>query len=232
MLKKYKILLFAVLIVLNTSNVFSQTISPTKIPTPTTKESGIIQDLKDKVANKVEEIRKKNNRAIAGVVIEVAGDSFKIKTPTDEDFEIILDEALTKYYQISGAQQKEIDKDIVEEDDYLIATGVIADKTITANSVFIDQRYITGSGKITEVDKDNFTIQIVSSDKSIFILNIETSTKQQIVNIKTLELEKVGFSKLIVGDSIHFVVKNTGSETNNEYSAEKILIVPQEYFIK
>lgn len=52
------------------------------------------------------------------------------------------------------------------------------------------------------------------------------------VNIKTLDLERVGFSKVKEGDTVHFVVKKTGEEKNNSYSAIKILIIPQEYFIK
>jgi len=70
------------------------------------------------------------------------------------------------------------------------------------------------------------------ADKTVYTLSIETSTKQQIVNIKTLETERIGFSKIKEGDSIHFVVKVNGDEKNNEYSTEKILIVPQEYFMK
>ncbi|MDO9027431.1 MAG: hypothetical protein Q7U68_01010, partial [Candidatus Roizmanbacteria bacterium] len=64
-------------------------------------------------------------------------------------------------------------------------------------------------------------------------------TKQFIVNIKTLEIERVGFSKIKEGDTVHFVVKKTGNPLrqladggNNNYSAIKILIIPQEYFIK
>ena len=34
------------------------------------------------------------------------------------------------------------------------------------------------------------------------------------------------------GDTIHFVVKKTGTEKNNTYTAVKILIIPQEYFMK
>ncbi|EKE14431.1 MAG: hypothetical protein ACD_12C00509G0001 [uncultured bacterium] len=52
------------------------------------------------------------------------------------------------------------------------------------------------------------------------------------INIKTLLKETIGFSKLKEGDTVHFVVKKTGTEKNNEYSAYKILVIPQEYFIK
>lgn len=214
--------------------VFAQTATATPNLNPTTvDQKDAIQDLKEKVANKVAEIRKKNNKAVAGRVTSVSDNSLKVKTLDQNEFDVKLQTSgLTKYYQISGNQQKEIDKDNVEKDDYIIITGVIADKSVTANSVFIDQQYFSGNGKISEVDSDNFTIKVIASDKTVYSLNIETSTKQQIVNIKTLELERIGFSKIKEGDSIHFVVKVSGGEKNNVFSAEKILIIPQEYFMK
>jgi hypothetical protein len=46
-------------------------------------------------------------------------------------------------------------------------------------------------------------------------------------------MEKSGFSKIKEGDTVHFVVKKTGEEKElNRYSAQKILVIPQEFFIK
>ena len=209
------------------------TSTPTVSPKITSTDESAIQNLKEKVANKVAEIRKKNNKAVAGRVIDISESTIKIITGDQSDFDIKLQESgLTKYYQITGAQQKEINSEDIEKDDYVITTGVINDKTITANSVFTDQQFLSGNGKISEVKVDDYTIKVMAADKTVYTLSIETSTKQQIVNIKTLEMEQIGFSKIKEGDSIHFVVKVNGYEENNEYSVQKILIVPQEYFIK
>lgn len=228
------IILFFLALILWKSEVFGQTATATPNLSPTAiDQSDAIQDLKEKVANKVAEIRKKNNKAVAGRVISVSDNSLKVKTPDQNEFDVNLQESgLTKYYQISGSQQKEIEKENIEKEDYIIVTGVINDKIITANSVFIDQQYFSGSGKISEVDSDNYIIRVITADKTVFSLSIETYTKQRIINIKTLELERIGFSKIKEGDSIHFVVKVSGGEKNNEFSAEKALIVPQEYFMK
>lgn len=229
------IILISFTIVIWNSEVFAQTAtsSPILSPTTTSNQNDAIQDLKDKVANKVAEIRKKNNRAVAGRIVSISDSSIKIKSSDQVDFDIKLKESgLTKYYQITGAQQKEIKKEVIEKGAYAIATGVINEKTITANSVFIDQQYFSGSGKISEVDPDNYIIKVISADKSIYTISIETSTKQQLVNIKTLETERIGFSKIKEGDSVHFVAKINGTEKNNEFSADKILIIPQEYFMK
>lgn len=213
--------------------VFSQTASSSleiKISS-TSANNKTIENFKEKIANKVAEIKRNNSRAVVGKVFNIISDIIKIKKINNEEYEIRLDEALTKYYKISGVNQKEIKKEEIKKDDYLIVAGLINDKFITANSIFIDQPYIAESGKIVEVDKENYNITILSADKTTYKLSIEDTTKQKILNIKTLDLEKAGFSKIIAGDSIHFVAQDVKDE-NGLYKAEKILIVPQEYFMK
>lgn len=234
-----KILLYFIVILLFiflNKNILGQTATPSSTLTPSEKsnENEAIKNLKEKIANKVEEIRKKNNKAVAGKVIELLNEnSLKIKTWESEDFEVKLQESgLTKYYKITGNQQKEIEKEDIKKNDYIFAEGVINDKTIIANSVFVDQEYLVGNGKISTIDSTNYIIKVITSDKTVFNLSIETYTKQQMINIKSLKIEKIGFSKIKEGDTIHFVVKATNNEKNNEYSAEKILIIPQEYFLK
>ncbi len=140
---------------------------------------------------------------------------------------------MTKFFQVIGATKKEIKQSQIEKGDYIIVTGPVVDKTINANFVYMDDKYLVKNGKITEVDKEAYSIKITTAEKDNFTLDVETSTKQQILNIKTLEVETVGFSKIKEGDTIHFVVIKTGQEKEvNRFPAEKILIIPQEYFIK
>lgn len=214
--------------------VFAQTSSPSAklSPSETPGQNSAIENLKEKVANKVEELRKKNNRAIAGFVLKISKTSIQIKTPANDDYEVKLDETLTKYYKVLGTTQEESKLSDIGKGDYIIVTGVITDKIINANSVFTDEAYLVESGKITQVDKDNYILKVITTDKTIYSLSIETTTKQQIINIKTLEAEGTGFSKIKEGDSVHFTAKIKGTEKNNEYQAGKILIIPQEYFIK
>ena len=58
------------------------------------------------------------------------------------------------------------------------------------------------------------------------------ATTQQLMDIKTLELSKVGFSKYKEGDTIHFVFKKIAGAKENRYTALKVVIIPQEYFQK
>ncbi|PIP15078.1 hypothetical protein COW98_01740 [Candidatus Roizmanbacteria bacterium CG22_combo_CG10-13_8_21_14_all_35_9] len=235
-----KLLLYCYIVILLLTTAFvvngqTETVVPTATSSVTlpVAEQKDIKILKEKVANKVSELRKENNKAISGRIFETETGFFKIKTQKQEEYLVKLDDALTKYYRISGNQAKEVKKEDINKNDYIIINGVVHDKTVDANSIFIDEEYLVNSGKISQVNKDSYSLKVTTSSKEEFNLDIETSTKQMILNIKTLEIETTGFSKFKEGDTVHFVVKKTG-ETNkdNHYSVIKILIIPQEYFIK
>jgi len=197
-----------------------------------TVEEKQLQQLKDKIATKVAQLREKNNKAIAGIVTEIKDNSIKLKTD-DADIDVKLDDTITKYYQINGSQRKEIKFQDIDKGQYVIISGVVGDRRVDANSIYIDEQYLVRSGKITEVNKDDYYLTVNTVDKDNYTLDIETFTKKQILNIKTLELETVSFSKIKEGDTIHFVVKAINEEKEaNRYPAIKILIIPQEYFIK
>ncbi len=189
------------------------------------------QVFKDKIVNAVTEQYKKDRKAVSGFVNNTKTLTFK--TDTEEEYQVKIDDVLTKFFQVIGATKKEIKQSQIEKGDYIIVTGPVVDKTINANFVYMDDKYLVKNGKITEVDKEAYSIKITTAEKDNFTLDVETSTKQQILNIKTLEVETVGFSKIKEGDTIHFVVIKTGQEKEvNRFPAEKILIIPQEYFIK
>ncbi|KKQ02219.1 MAG: hypothetical protein US11_C0001G0178 [Candidatus Roizmanbacteria bacterium GW2011_GWA2_36_23] len=229
MMKLISILLFLFLTV---GTIFAQSETSTNSPTLVFSEEKDIQTLKDKIATKVAELRQKNNKAVSGIVTEISAKTFKLKSENDIEYQVKLDDVLTKYYQIQGTSTKEIKQEDIKKSSYIVVSGVVNDKEIDANAIFNDEWYVLKSGNITEVDKVNFSIKVISNDKDTYTLDIEATTKQQILNIKTLEIEKTGFSKIKEGDTVHFVIKKTGEEKNNVFTAEKILILPQEYFIK
>lgn len=228
------VILFYCLIV--SSFVLGQTPSDeTASSSPTIAVDKDILNLKEKIANKVLEIRKKNNKAVSGFV--VSNDSSLIKINSNgEEIKVKLDESLTKYFRIVGTQKRDIKLADIEKNDYAIISGVMSEDVITANVVLIDENFLVDSGKITEINKDTYNINVLTSDKNTYSLDIETVTKQNMINIKSLDLEIIGFSKLKEGDTVHFVVKKTGDPSaggkDNNFSAIKILVIPQEYFIK
>lgn len=221
--------LLLVLFIGVTAIVFAQT--QTASPSSSVDEKDI-QTFKEKVANKVAENQKLNNKAVSGFVTATSAGSIQIKNENGVVIDIKLDEPVTKYYQIVGNQTKEIKLSDIKKGTFVIVTGIATDTGMTANSIYIDEMFLVKSGKIAEIDKQNFILKVISSEKETYSLEIESTTRQQIINVKTLTEEGTGFSKIKEGDIIHFVVKKTGQEKNNTYTAIKILIIPQEYFLK
>ncbi len=231
---KKKLILILIIFIFLPSIVFA--VVSTETPTINKSTSSTIDDqsikkLKENIANKVEEIRKKNNRIISGNIKEIKDDSFKIES--DKTYLIkIQDTGLTTFYKITSGQQKEINKKDFNVGDYVIVSGLIDGSTITANSIFKDEQYLIVSGKIVEINRDNYYLKLVTSAKINYLINIETYTKQYLLNIKILEKERIGFSKLKEGDFVHVVIKINERKDKNEYSAERLLVIPQEYFLK
>lgn len=212
----------------------SASITPSKaVSLSPTTDADEVDKLKEKVAEKVSKLASGEDKAVAGVVQSIANKELIIKNMDGDMVEVALDDTLTKYYNIAATSTKEVKQTDIAKGDYIFAAGPEIGGQINANGIYLDQRYIVTSGKITEVDADEYTVKIVTLDKNNFVLDIQTRTTQEMLNIKTLELEKVGFSKLKEGDSIHVVMKaNLQNDKQTRYDAEKILIIPNEYFLQ
>ena len=191
-----------------------------------------VDKLKDKIAEQVEELNV-NNKAIAGIIQDIVGDSIFIINNDGQRVEASVDETLTSYYEVSGTQLKELKAEDFEIDEYVFVTGPEIGETITANAVYKDTPYRVFSGKIVEVNEDDFTVRIAAIDKSTYVLDVETGTDVLLMDIDTLETTKIGFSKLKEGDAVHAVIElDPAAPEKTQYPAEKLLIIPNEYFIQ
>jgi hypothetical protein len=234
-----KITYFIALIIaltLTTPLVLAQTpteeVIPTKEVTPTKATDTDVDKLKEKVAETVLGMKEGQETAVSGTIVSVKGDVMKLSTD-DKDIEVTLDDALTEYFEVQGTVTKEIKKEALKKNDYLFVLGPEINGSITANSIYKDQRYLSLVGKITEVNVDDFTVKIVALDKTNYILDVQTRTTQELLNIKTVTPEKIGFTKLKEGDSIHaFVKANNENPKSTRFDAERILVIPNEYFIQ
>jgi len=213
-------------------NVQAQTKTATPSPTSNVEDNDI-KALREKIASKVAEQRQKNNKAVSGLVASASAKLIKIKTEDNEEYTVNIDDALTKYYQVVGNSRKEVDFSDIAKGSYVIVEGVINDKQIDANALYLDTQYFLKTGKITEVNKEDYSIKVLTTEKDIYILDVETYTKQLMLNMKSLALETIGFSKIREGDTIQFVVKKPEEEQNpNRFSAQRFIIIPQEFFMK
>lgn len=192
-----------------------------------------IQGLKEKIASKVAELSSKNQRAYAGEILEVGKDSLKIKGADNKNYLFKIDKELTTIFQIQGANKKEINLKDLEKGDYLAASGPLSGSTVSANYIYLDQQFITSSGKVSEVNINNSYIRVIGVDKETYTLDLENTTKKMLLDIRSLTLVNTTLAKVKEGDTLHFYAEKTGKEVEkNRYKAEKILVIPHEYFIK
>lgn len=202
--------------------------SPSSTPSGSLNEE--VDKLKEKVAEKVEELHRQE-KATAGVVTKVDGNRLTMRTPDGANTAVTIDDTLTDFFEISGTKTSDLQQEDIETGNYIFVTGPEIGDSITANVIYRDTPYIVSSGKITEVNSDDFTIRVLTVDKTEYVLDIEKKSDQKILDIKTLETEKIGFTKLKEGDSVHFVVKaNPEDPKQSKFSAARILVVPNEFF--
>jgi len=200
-----------------------------------TPEEKNVKLIREKLLSTVEDLRKKNQQAYAGVVTKIQDTTLTVVAPglESQTYTVKLDETLTSLYRIVGTSKKEIKKSDIKNGDYVIITGQILGNTLEANELYIDEQFLVRTGTITDISKSDYYLKVTTSDKEEFTLDIQNSTRQFMYNIKTHEIDVAGFSKLKEGDSIHFVVSKTNpgeSKEKNRFDAVRILVIPQEFF--
>ncbi len=233
--------LITILVLVWITGVINQLVTAqtmTASPTATTKVSvevnkEEIQEFKEKIASKVAELKKQDETATTGFIIKKTDKQLTLKTQDNKEIVINLDEILTKVYQINNGQKKEMSSSDLAVGQYLVVTGPLINQAVNANFIYIDVMYRLGYGKVTEVNKQDYSLVVVTPDKDNIVLDVETDTKQLILNIDTFEIERTGFSKIREGDDLLFTVRQKSLVVkDNRFSAQKFLIIPQEYFIK
>lgn len=243
MLKKIllNILLFSLYFANISSFVYAVTPSPisstpkaleTKTPTQQSKIDKDVKILKEKIATKVAELQKENVKAFAGTITKKDKDSFDLKTEKGDNFKVSFEEDVTKIFQLAATGKKSIEYADLKKGDFVVVTGHLIENNLTAGIIYKDEEFIVGSGKITDVNKSDFSIKLMTTDKTEYVLDIESSTKQQFLDVASLKISTYGFSKLKPGDVVHFSAKKGVDPKSSRLTLQRILTIPQESFIK
>jgi len=208
-------------------------IDATSSATPS-EEKGV-KLLREKIANQVEEMRKKDQKAYVGTITKMDGSTIIISNVqgTDErKYTIKIDDTLTTLYRVVGSTKKEIKKADLTVGTYVIVTGQMLSDVLEANEIYIDEQFLVKTAKIIEISKSDYYLKVITYDKDEYTLDIQSSTRQFLLNSKTKEIEKTGFATIKEGDTIHFVVSKTNpgaGKEKNRYDAVRVLVVPQEF---
>jgi hypothetical protein len=211
-----------------TKSVFANklTISPSATPAlNVSKEERLvdqINDLREKVASKVAELNLVEKR---GIIITVSESSGNKITGLDLDGNIRISDVdeLTKF---SSPSAKSFGISDITKGDKLSIIGLYNKQSKRILSRFIDSVTLPKivSGVITDVDKINYTVIVLSENNIKTLVDIENVTKTSSYTAEN-GLAKLGFSKLTIGER---VLVNGYQNITDKYrlTATRILAFP------
>lgn len=206
-------------------NVLAQSASKSATATPA---EGVkqkqIEDLKERLATKVAELRNLQKRAIFGKVKSQTVSTMTIETPTN-DIKIEITDTIKVIQLLKGTRTKLTTND-VDNGDTVSVFGEY-DTTLDvlkAKVIFIDNAtpLLFVAGRVTKKDDDEFTLTIETVDSAPFTIDVERNTKTFSWSKEDGTITKSGFSKITIGDTVHIVGSGVPKE-EKRISADRVL---------
>ena len=153
--------------------VMAATHSPN--PTITQASQKSLEDLKERLATKVAELRNVVTRAISGTVFSVSVSSGVIET-TAKNYKVEFEDELS-VAQILNGKRTELSLEDIEKGDLVTVFGSYDGtlELLKAKFVFIESKkvYTRVIGTITNIDKEAFAITILTQDGKTMTSDIE-----------------------------------------------------------
>jgi hypothetical protein len=223
---KHLSLIICIMALLATS-VYAQTSTttpasnPTETPGPTTKASQL-DDLKERLATKVAQLRQTQRKAIFGSVKTVSVSTVTVETKTS-NVKIELTDDIKIFQMLKGERTKLTQDDLTKGDvvtvfgDYDASLDLLKAKVIFIQGTF--PKHV--SGIVKDVDQKGFVITLMTPDNQTTTIDVEKSTAS-VMWVELKGLEKSGFSKIEVGHILHI----TGSavpKKENRIAATRIV---------
>jgi len=193
-------------------------------PSATSLKDKQVEELKDRLATKVAQLSQSQRSAISGPVKATSITSFTVETKT-KDMKIELTDDIKVIQYLKGKRTVLTGEDIAKGDNVIVFG--FYDSTldlIKASVVFIDSSHETRvSGKITDIDRTNYTITVKGANNMTTLVDVEKTTRAYDW-VTGKGIGKGGFSKLIVG-SIVTVTGTPVQKESNRISASRIVQV-------
>lgn len=222
-MKQFLIITIAALFFLPTAiHAVGNEASPSVTAVPTKNKQ--VEDLKERLATKVAQLRQSERRAIYGTVKTTTISTITIETAI-KDVKIELTDDIKVFQMLKGKRTPLTIEDVAKGDivsvfgEWDTAVEVLKAKVIfIQNTVDPIQRVL---GTITETKKSDYTITIETKDQKSYIIDFETVTKPSNWT-KEAGIEKGGFTKLLPGDTI-LAIGTAVPKKENRISALRIL---------
>lgn len=183
-----------------------------------------IEDLKDRLATKVAELRQTSRRAIYGTVKSTSITSFVVETKT-KDVKIELTDEIKVVQNLKGKRTTLTTEDIAKGDtvtvfgEYDTMLDLLKAAVVIIQSAAIPERV---AGQVTARDDKEFTLTITTPQGQTYTIDIEKATKALAWDREKKEIGKSGFSKIATGSTIH-VVGSAVPKKERRINADRIL---------
>jgi hypothetical protein len=181
-----------------------------------------IELLKEKIATKVAQLREKEKAAAVGKITRIDKTTISISSRTGQ--KNILTAEDTLYYSFENGTREDSSQKKISEGATITIFGYseTGKDTITAKYIYIEPDQMRISGKVSDVDKTNYTVTVNGHDGN-YVVDIETYTKMTVIS-QGKGKEKAGFSRLSVGDIIQ-ATGTVNAKDPERLSAGRIIIV-------
>ena len=204
---------------INPSLAATATSSPTVKPTTQSN----LEDLKERLATKVAELRDVVTRALSGTITSVSISSAMLETTT-KNYKIEFEDEM-KVAQIINGKRTSLTIEDLGKNDRVTVFGSY-DTTLEllkAKFIFIESNKVLTRiiGTIMDIDREGFAITVRTSDGKTITADIEKTTKA--FSWTPVDgIVKSGFSKMAIGDSVHLIATPDPKNDSN-ISALRIL---------
>lgn len=195
-------------------NVFAATPSATPISK--------IDDLKERLATKVAELRHTQRKAVYGTIKSVTVSTFTLETPTN-DLKIDLTDDIKVFQKIKGKRTELTSEDLAKGDIITVFgefdTGL---DLLRAKIVIIQSAPLVRiAGLVSKIDQKTFTVTVTTTAGQDYVIDIEKTTSIFRFD-RQKGLVKSGFSKLETGRTVH-VVGTAVAKADHRISAARLI---------
>lgn len=223
MIKKIVLLFLFYSMILPVQAVSAQSTNPEGTVAGQTQKDKI-EDLKERIATKVAQLRAQALKPQMGEIKSVSKDGFTLKTSRDEKKILLTEE--TKIFRINLGKKTTIQLAALKIGELAAVVGSTDSQgEFVAKVILVKTLPVNINGTVEKIDSKNFTLSVKNTKKGlVYVVDIEGITKMQSW-VKGKGIEKTGFSKIKAGDRVH--VNGTAStDEANRISAMRILVLP------
>ncbi len=216
------------LLLIFTPQVLAISPSPTLAPSPSISSSqkneslvDQINELKDKIASRVAQLKLVERRGIIGTVTDV-NDSHISLTNAKGDIKLVDVDEITKFS--SSTQKGTFGISDVKRGMTISVIGLFNKESKHTIARFVSTYTIPTfiGGTVSDVNKADYTITIAGKDNINVTIDIETTTS--INSYSEGEITRSGFTKMVAGDRVQ-IVGSPNKTDKTRITASSILVL-------